>query len=91
MAENLTPVQDDKLKEQQVDKLKRLQAAKLERQQANRRMKSLLKKSHEFAVLCGAEVAISIKDKKSKFYTYQSIDKPASWEEIVCLYHITKT
>ena len=50
MAENLTPVQDDKLKEQQVDKLKRLRAAKLERQQANRRMKSLLKKSHEFAV-----------------------------------------
>jgi len=51
-----------------------------------RRKKNLLKRSHELARLCEAEVAIIIY-KNGKYYTYRSTDKdswPPSVADIVC-------
>ena len=59
-------------------------ATKLKSQQTSRRRRTLFKKTHQFAKLCGAKAGTWVY-KNGRFHIYRSGDKWPTLEEIVCL------
>ena len=62
-------------------------AAKAKFQQFTRRKSNLVKKAHQLAQLCHADLALIIR-KNGRYYTYRSTDHdrwPPTITEIVCI------